>query len=82
VDRIFIPTVSCDCLSYITANRLTIYDSRVKGSNEILLRLEEIFSNIKHMETNVRNYVITGRVIEGSKCEYNQADLFPFMGKN
>jgi len=33
-------------LSYVTANRLIIYDSRVKGSNEILLRLEEMFQRI------------------------------------
>jgi signal transduction histidine kinase/CHASE3 domain sensor protein len=48
-------------LSYLTASRLIIYDIRVKGSNETILRLENIFSNIKSIETSIRDYVITGR---------------------
>jgi signal transduction histidine kinase/CHASE3 domain sensor protein len=48
-------------LSFVTTYRLINYDTRVKRSNETLLRLEEIFSNIKVMEISVSTFVITGR---------------------
>jgi signal transduction histidine kinase/CHASE3 domain sensor protein len=64
-------------LSYFTAHRLINYDTRVKRSNETLLRLEQIFSNIKVLEISVSNYVITGRasyllVIDGVKTLIDQ----------
>jgi len=46
-------------ISFITANQLIKYDNQVKGSNEILLGLENIFSSLKDAETSVRGYVIT-----------------------